>query len=273
MTVPDQEAEPATQVEIKPSEELVSFHENPTLARLEPEQQQPPTEETELQGKSQTFYPSYTFNNPPHGHSRPFFFQQEGAYSQRAGSFRQNLAFEPSKYENFQRQRDTFAASTDTNQGLLGSGNFGVIRGGTFYNDQDDISEFAATRHNIYSNAQYYNNGHGGPSSYYLGGNPRPYQHEQFANFKDFADINTPSYSQFVLVYVNKNQAHAKEEKQKGPKNIMETLAKIDEETTKPAKKLSKFKRKLALLPSEKKVRIKSVTEKSDLYEPLLALS
>lgn len=231
---------------------------------------EPPLEpNAELLGGSQTFYPSF-YNNQPHGHSRPFYNQQEGAYSQRAGSFRQNLAFEPSKYENYQRSRDAFSAPSEASS-LLGSGNFGVIRGGTFYNDQDDLSEYAASKHNIYSNAQLYNNGHGRPSFYFGGGNPRPYQHEQFANFKDFADINAPAYSHFVLVYVNKNGTSV--DSQKAPKNIIETLAQIDEENTKPQKKLSKAKRKLSLLPPEKKIRKKTVVDKADLYEPLLALS
>lgn len=104
--------------------------------------------------------------------------------------------------------------------------------------------------------------------------NPRPYQHEQFANFKDFADINTPSYSHYVLVYVNKNGSTVEETPSKAPKNIMERLAQLDLE--KKEKKISASKRKLALLPPEKKVKSKSVTEKSKLdsdYEPLLALS
>lgn len=163
---------------------------------------------------------------------------------------------------------------------MLGSGNFGVIKGGTFYNDNDgDLSEYAASRHNIYSNAQLYNNnnnnGHGRPSFYFGHTNPRPYQHEQFANFKDFADINTPSYSHYVLVYVNKNGSTIEENSDTNsrPKNIIETLAQLDEEVVKPEKKLSKSKRKLALLKPEKKVRSKTTTEKADLFEPLLALS
>lgn len=156
----DQEAEPSTHVEIEPSTELGYFHESePIIERIE--------HNPELESTSQTFYPSF-FNNQqqPHGHSRPYYYQhqpqpqQEGAYSQRAGAYR-NLAFEPSKYENFQRARE-LTTPVDNNVGLLGSGNFGVIKGGTFYNDQDDVSEFAASKHNIYSNNnQYYNNGHG----------------------------------------------------------------------------------------------------------------
>lgn len=252
-------------MEIKPSEELGTIHEPPTYSRLEPE----PPEDPELQEGSQTFFPSFSpFNNQPLGHSRPFYFQQEGAYSQRAGSFRQNLGFDNQKYDNYQpRQRDSFSAPSDVTHGLLGSGNFGVIKGGTFYNDKDsDATEYAATRHNVYSNAQFYNNGHGRPS-FYFGHNPRPYQHEQFANFKDFADINTPSYSHYVLVYVNKNGTDTEV---RGPKNIIEQLEQLDEEA--PPKKLSKSKRKLALLPPEKKTRTKTKEEK-DLYEPLLALS
>lgn len=70
------------------------------------------------------------------------------------------------------------------------------------------------------------------------------------------------------MVYVNKNGT--KIEEPKSPKNIIETLAQLDEQ--KPAKKLSKSKRKLAKLLPEKKIR-KKTTEKTENLDPLLALS
>lgn len=71
---------------------------------------------------------------------------------------------------------------------------------------------------------------------------------------------------------MNKNGTTVEEESPKAaPKNIIERLAQLDQEA-KP-KKLSASKRKLALLTPEKKVKSKTVTEKTDMYEPLLALS
>lgn len=135
----------------------------------------------------------------------------------------------------------------------------------------------------------YYNNGHGRPS-YELGyiANPRPnYNQDQFANFRDFADINTPSnsaYSHYVVVYANKNSTmdEISEESRtvlSKPKNIIETLERIDKTTRKP--KLSKAKAKLAITKQKildkkeqwKKTNSKFVGPKHDPEEPLLALS
>lgn len=170
-------------------------------------------------------------------------------------------------------------------QDLLGSGNFGVIKGGTFYNE-NDREQGEQTAYSDFSD--YFHNGHGRPS-FYGGGrpNPKPHQHEQFANFKDFADINTPTdrqYSQYVVVYVNKNGTEEPTPPKKPmhkPKNIIESLALLDLEsstTTDPApeKKASKSKRKLALLLPEKKHKAQLAKKESaskDLNEPLLALS
>ncbi|KAJ8954844.1 hypothetical protein NQ318_023407 [Aromia moschata] len=139
---------------------------------------------------------------------------------------------------------------------ILGSGNFGVIRGGTFFNDnegeQSSYGDFSS----------YFHNGHGRPS-FYFGGppNPKPQKHEQFANFKDFADINTPpdrQYSQYVVVYVNKNDTEPKIDMKQivqqshKPKNIIESLALLDLEPptaseTVPEKKTFKIQKKIGL--------------------------
>lgn len=176
-----------------------------------------------------------------------------------------------------------------------------ISSGGTFYSDNDkegssypggggrDSDEFSS----------YYSNAHGRPSFFFGASNPKPQKHqEQFANFRDFADINTPpspAFSHFVVVYVNKNGTLVEAPKQKPqqrrakPKNIIESLALLDLEeptttaattTTEvaPTKKMSKSKRKLALLPPAKKVRVKKSGAKESVQEvkhvePLLALS
>ncbi|XP_077295906.1 uncharacterized protein LOC143918083 [Arctopsyche grandis] len=261
----------------------------------------------ELQGGSQTFFP--TFANlfqarQPLGHSRPITsFNQEGAYSQRPQSpLKQLLNYQAPSYNGF-RSNDyakAIAAPSAEVNGILGSGNFGVIRGGTFFSDSSDTeSQYSDNIDNSYFN----NNGHGRPAFYFGNSNPRPnYNQEQFSNFRDFADINAPSnsaYSHFVVVYANKNATLSDVQSQKlpevsdeshlsaSPKNIIERLAQIDEEqhtalptTARPEKKtkVSKSKTKLALLDDKKHLKKykKSVVKKSeakDLVDPLLALS
>jgi hypothetical protein len=234
------------------------------------------------QPSQQTYYPSFSpFQNPPLGHSRPFFFQQEGAYSQRphGGYQHQQLSYDSPRFAGYKDTGYRSAANAET-RGLLGSGNFGVIRGGTFYDKDAEASNYDRD----YS--PYFRNGHGRPSYHNGVPNPRPYQHEQFENFRDFADINTPSntaYSEYVVVYVNKNATKHKEEDlklKKRPKNIIESLALLDVETTTtevPQKKLSKSKAKLAKLLPEKKYKLKKsrkeIKASRELHEPLLALS
>lgn len=266
---------------------------------MEAVEQQP--EQTQFNAPSQnSFYPSFgPFEHPPLGHSRPFFFngQQEAAYSQRSNlPFQQQVSYDSPKYAGYKGDFAPVqqAGSNSDHVGLLGSGNFGVIRGGTFYNDNE-----RGESSNNYDNDYYFHNGHGRPSFGYYNGasnNPRPYQHEQFANFRDFADINTPTdrqYSHYVVVYVNKNATKENQdnEKLKRPKNIIESLAMLDLETTTteatietelplkvPEKKLSKSKRKLAKLLPEKKHNLKlkkklEATLEGLNAEPLLALS
>ncbi|KAF5297233.1 hypothetical protein FQR65_LT10049 [Abscondita terminalis] len=234
----------------------------------------------ELQ-ENPAFYPSFPqFEHQPLGHSRPFFFQQqEGAYSQRPVSpFQQQLT-----YDTYRGNGEKYAANEENRSySLLGSGNFGVISGGTFYNDNEGDSAGFENRF-----GDFYHNGHGRPSVFFgkvAKASRTQQQQDPFANFRDFADINTPSYSQYVVVYTNKNNNNHKDKDistNKRPKNIIEQLAMLDQENTSstlaPENKLSKAKQKLALLPSEKKNKThqfkKETVSPSDLGEPLLALS
>lgn len=235
------------------------------------------------------FYPAFSpFANPPLGHSRPFYYQQEGAYSQRpqSGYQQQQVAYDSPRYTGYKSDDGFRAASNSETHGLLGSGNFGVIRGGTFYDGDGESSSSNNYDKDEYN--PYFGNGHGRPS-FYFGGvpNPKPYQHEQFENFRDFADINTasnPAYSHYVVVYVNKNGTEQEVDKLSTdrPKNIIESLALLDLENSGAQEivppKLSKTKAKLALVPPEKKIRSKkvdkSLTKASrEMSEPLLALS
>lgn len=239
---------------------------------------------------SQNFFPTFAnLFEPRQNNFRLGFNNQEGAYSQRPNSYRSLLNYPLfgayRNLDNFGKQStQTAAPVVEANPGLLGSGNFGIIRGGTFSAQNDEES----SEYDSYNS--YYNNGHGRPS-FDLGyiANPRPnYNQDQFANFRDFADINTPAnsaYSHFVVVYANKNSTmdEISEEtrnivsEQAKPKNIFETLEQIDRTTTVP--KLSKSKAKLERTKMKmmnkkeqwKKTSTKSL--KSDAEEPLLALS
>lgn len=246
-------------------------------------------------GGSQTFFPSFAnlFDTTRHNF-RLGLGNQETAYSQRPSSYRSLLNYPlfGGGYRNldtFGKQNAASAALVDaSSSSILGSGNFGVIRGGTFFAQNDGESDYTDAF------SSYYNNGHGRPSLN-LGytANPRPnFNQDQFANFRDFADINTPSnsaYSHFVVVYANKNATldEISEESRKvmsEPKNIFETLELLDK--TEPMKqvqpKISKVKAKLAASKQKmlkkkdqwkKSVMKNQLNRKHELDEPLLALS
>lgn len=287
--------------------------------------------EEDAVGMGQHFFSSFAplFPAPsPLGRSRPSIFQ-EPAHSQRTALLRpQQNSFQPvsyggGPYRDNQYLHTAAAAETSTSD-LLGSGNFGVIKGGTFYSD-DDQKEGSAYggrgSHQFFSPYYHSNNGHGRPAFYGGGGtpNPRPQNHrgnDFFANFRDFADINTPtksSFSEYVVVYVNKNNSKHDDGSSKNgsksgdskPKNIIERLTMLDNEDqekltipeedssvippsntqqVKAEKKgsstLSPAKLKLALFQDkfnkEKTKKVKTTSSSSDpkdLYEPLLALS
>lgn len=241
----------------------------------------------ELVGGSQTFFPSFAnlFENRQHNFKLGFG-NQEGAFSQRPNSYRSLLNYPLfGSYRNFEgfTKPETQASAPlidATNKAVLGSGNFGIIRGGTFNAQNDEDTEFDSGFNS------YYNNGHGRPSfgTGYIA-NPRPnYSQDQFANFKDFADINTPAnaaYSHFVVVYANKNSTadEISEETREviaRPKNIIETLESLDD--TKSPQKISKSKAKLEATKLNKKEQWKKanskyLSQKQDPEEPLLALS
>ncbi|KAK9885060.1 hypothetical protein WA026_009283 [Henosepilachna vigintioctopunctata] len=238
--------------------------------------------DSQPQENREIFYPSFpSYQNQPSGHSRPFYGRQETAYSQRPQpAFEQRFDYDSAKYAGY---KDVPREEASEQLSVLGSGNFGVIKGGTFY-QQKEASENSNFDDEFDS---FYQNGHGRPS-YYYNPNPRPYQHEQFANFRDFADINTPSYSEYIVVYANKNDTSdtpLPKLPKKRPNNIFDSLAQLDllpdennEKTTVPPKKLSISKRKLGLLPREKKTTLKKTEiikqkAQNEAAEPLLALS
>lgn len=229
------------------------------------------TEQVQEKTDSQNFFPSFTdlFTNP--------------RYDQQS-RFRSNRFF-----NYFQRDRPTYQASATTTikdigasqHAILGSGNFGVIRGGTYYPEDKETDEYGSDESPYNS---YYHNNVRPRSNYYR--NPKPIRGgDLFANFRDFADITAPpksSFSHLSVVYANRNST-GHNDKITEPRNIIETLRMLEEEedvgdvvrittsTELPTKKLSKGKRKLIEMRKyeENKARRTILTP----AEPLLALS
>lgn len=206
---------------------------------------------------AQSFLPSFFRDAQPLGHSRPYYTQ-----SSHTEPINHRVAGNRGGYD----------------QSILGSGDFGVIRGGTFYQDNDPPVR-GLESNDFYS--FYKNNGHGRPQAQpFTSHKYNSYGDDQFSNFRDFADINTPTdpaYSQFVVVYANKNSTSSEI---RNPKNIFEQLQLLDAEdsstkkisSTKKTDQLSKYKTKLANTKLEKKYK-KKLGPKDNDYEPLLALS
>uniref|UniRef100_A0A1I8PN24 Uncharacterized protein n=1 Tax=Stomoxys calcitrans TaxID=35570 RepID=A0A1I8PN24_STOCA len=200
---------------------------------------------------AQNYYPPFFREAPPLGHSRPYFSLPDASGSAKYAETHPEGNLGPGLPAN-QRQGGYDAS-------ILGSGDFGVIRGGTFYPEeempfhQEDTIDFV----------QKYT-----------------YPEEQFAHFRDFADINVPvdtAFSHFVVVYQAKNST--KPSNHPHPKNIFEQLELLDKEKAAEEKKLkkskhsSKSKTKLNKTKLQQKKYKKKSSQKEIEEEPLLALS
>uniref|UniRef100_A0A182W5D3 Uncharacterized protein n=1 Tax=Anopheles minimus TaxID=112268 RepID=A0A182W5D3_9DIPT len=153
---------------------------------------------------AQKIYPTFFRNIPPLGHSRPYYQSTEAAIEQR-----------------FNKLRTGVPAAPEIASPLLGSGDFGIIKGrptlpalrthvtlmlshvtgGTFYYDTDVPSKGFVD--DFYGLGYNGNNGHGRPQLAYLV--QKPQKEEQFSNFRDFADINIsndPAYSHHAPLYM-----------------------------------------------------------------------
>lgn len=244
------------------------------------------TETGEVEGgpvaDSQHFFPSFSpIFSSPLGHSRPSFYPEQSFTSRPMYKPHDSFGFGSGSFREYSFPSHTTAES-ERSANVLGSGNFGVLRGGTYYpGDNDEV-----LNDDIYNNYYHGNNGHGRPSFYPA--NPLPSFRQGgdfFANFKDFADISTPtksSYSEFYVVYVNPNSTASSNSRPSGsaPKNIFEQLQILDdaEANDVPEKKVSKAKLKLDKYKihhqsKETNKKQKLFTSPKDFYEPLLALS
>ncbi|XP_054005206.1 uncharacterized protein LOC128890584 isoform X1 [Hylaeus anthracinus] len=264
-------------VSIELTEKTVAASSNATTQNVTKDQDAQNTEETgqadvsdseikSLETESQNFFPSFAelFAN----HRLPFTEQR----------------YRPNRFLGyFQRDRSGFqtsaATAKDVQHPLLGSGNFGVIRGGTYYPEEKENDEYSADD-SVYN--PYYHGGNRGRANYYRNPKPQPVRGgDFFANFRDFADITAPpksSFSHLSVVYANKNGSATGRITE--PRNIIETLRMLEEEgqtnaeatttTEVPRKKQSKGKRKLIKMKQyeDDKARRSRMT-----MEPLLALS
>ncbi|EDW82706.2 uncharacterized protein Dwil_GK10129 [Drosophila willistoni] len=229
---------------------------------------------------AQNFYPPFYHEAPPLGHSRPYLPGPENSPLSLALPLPGLL---PGQQSPQQQQR-----AFDTS--ILGSGDFGVLRGGTFYPEEEMPYHPEDNSDYIYGDAA--NNGHGRPTEGFI--QKYTYPEEQFANFRDFADINTPAdsaFSQFVVVYAPKNATKPPsindQRSHPHPKNIFEQLELLDREKAleeaamkkqpqQPSKIKTKLNRTKLHKNYKKKVNPKDSRGDTDLemeQEPLLALS
>ncbi|KAF4517005.1 hypothetical protein B566_EDAN009678 [Ephemera danica] len=217
----------------------------------------------DVSSDGQHFFPSFAslFPNHPLGHSRPPIYDDPPSnhrprhipYAlQQANSFQSGSDYYGGANANsFNTPQQTpststtskgvAAAATDSN--VLGSGNFGVIRGGTFYEDDYDNDDY------FYP----YNNGHAPKSA----------------------------YSEFHIIYVNKNGTQVDDPNipNTKPRNIFEQLTRLDEsESKEQLKKGVNGKKKLALYKEKENEKYykkkQAISSPKEFYhEPLLALS
>lgn len=230
----------------------------------------PDSEDKSLETESQNFFPSFADLFANH---RSSFAEQQRYRNRFLGYLQRDRGY----------QTQGTGIGKEVHHPLLGSGNFGVIRGGTYYPDEKENDEYSVDD-TLYN--PYYHAGNRGRANYFRNPKPQPIRGgDFFANFRDFADITAPpksSFSHLSVVYANKN-ATGGGARVTEPRNIIETLRMLEEEEGQtssevavgtgeelPRKKQSKGKRKLMKMKQyeEDKARRSRIT-----VEPLLALS
>lgn len=178
----------------------------------------------------------------------------EGFYPSYMRSSRQY--FQSSESDRF--RPSTPGRAKFAEQSLLGSGDFGVLKGGTFYQDNDP--PLRAYHNDFYALNLKSHNGHQRPFAAPLVHKSRypSDPNDPFSNFRDFADINVSNdagqYSELYVVYANKNSTQTEPglTKKNGAvkhsiKNIKDQLDLIDTGVSSENNftKLSKIKLKL----------------------------
>ncbi|XP_003251792.1 uncharacterized protein LOC100577847 isoform X1 [Apis mellifera] len=230
------------------------------------------SEERSLETESQNFFPSFA----------DLFANQRSSFAEQQRYRAQNrfLGYLQRDRNGYQTSAVTVGGK-DVHHPLLGSGNFGVIRGGTYYPEEKENDEYSVDD-TLYN--PYYHGGNRGRANYYRNPKPQPVRGgDFFANFRDFADITAPpksSFSHLSVVYANKNATGTRLGQE--PRNIIETLRMLEEEgqtssevavgTELPRKKQSKGKRKLMKMKQYEEDKARRSSSRITV-EPLLALS
>lgn len=180
----------------------------------------------------QNYFPSFFRNPTPqpqqNSHSRPYKNVQSNT----------NAASIAGRYSAGRAQ--------NFDQSILGSGDFAVIRGGTFYPEGEDRNAYRfKDSDEFFSGGGFFKNGHGRPNAQTLKAKKPYFPEDPFEHFTDFADINAGSdaaFSNVMVIYANKNSTkphHA------SPKNIFEQLQLLDLEKDQESKSETITKQKL----------------------------
>lgn len=162
--------------------------------------------------------------------------------------------------------------TTPYDESLLGSGDFTIMKGGTFYPEGEEKSRDYGS--------EFYDSNSGRPAFALALERPHQRPDDPFENFKDFADLTAgvdTDFSHLSIVYVNKSSTKHE------PRNILEQLELIDQQkkdeteakNSAPIKSgatLSKFKTKLRSTKLQKEYK-KFKVPKSDYVDsdPLVA--
>lgn len=152
-------------------------------------------------------------------------------------------------------------------EALLGSGDFTVLRGGTFYPEGEE------PYHDYFGSGSSFYESESSGRPFALPLESSDHSEDPFANFKDFADIAglDTDFSQMIVTYKKKHE----------PKNIFEQLQLIDDEKSKEKdstvmpiiinQKLSKTKAKMMM--SLKHLKEPKKNEFTKIIDPLVAES
>ncbi|XP_065365392.1 uncharacterized protein LOC135958415 [Calliphora vicina] len=222
------------------------------------------------QPAAQNYYSNYFSDLPTLEHAQPYYPLNEDSIINKFLS-QQNKEFQ---------QQPRHPPFNQYDASVLGSGDFGILRGGTFYSDEEQSyinEEGSDFYYGDASNTHTVSSTEGFIQKY-------TYPEEQFAQFRDFADLGTPSdsaFSQYVVVYAAKNSSAGHQNRQNSkPKNIFEQLQEIDKEKALEQKKsrknqtnssITKLKLVRTKLTEKKWVQKQPVKVPDD--DPLIALS
>lgn len=189
----------------------------------------------------------------------------EGFYPSFMRSSRQY--FQPSEVERF--RPPTAGRAKLVEPSILGSGDFGVLKGGTFYQDNDP--PLRGYQNDFYGLNLKSHNGHQRPfaaplvQKFRYPSDPA----DPFSNFRDFADINVSNdagqYSELYVVYANQNSSHTEpsvinkvdETSEKSIENIKDKLDLIDKEISLEHKKAKLSKTKLKFIKTKLQAKMK----------------